>query len=291
MAQIQIVTDSTAHFASPGFVQQHNIVVVPNTIQIAGKSYKEGVDLSAEDAMRLCGYEQTIPVVIPPDEAAYAEVYHRLAISGHDILSLHPSRKISASWDQAQRAAIQVAGQCEIAVIDSQTLSAGQAMLVTEAVRAVQTEPDLEAVVRKVRGAIERIYLVLYTDSMQALLHNTIMSTSHLILGTMLGVKPFLTVENGELRPIEKVRTRMQAAEHLIEFVTEFTDIQEIVILQNKVYPTEQTRLLQERLALEFDGQHFPHLLYGPSLTALVGGDALGIVLIEKEIGYLDDGI
>ncbi|MBZ0301581.1 MAG: DegV family protein [Anaerolineae bacterium] len=289
MVNIQIVTDSTAHFTNPQLVQQYGITVVPNTIRIAGKTYKEGVDLSAEDAMRLSAHEQAVPAVISPSEAEFGVVYRQLAEVCDAIISIHPSRKIFPSWDQARAAAIQIAGQCEVVVIDSQTLSAGQAMLVRVAARAVESETNLEDVVRKVRGAVDRVYSVFYVDVINSLLQHEVMSRSHVILGAMLGMKPFLTIEDGELRPIEKVRTRSQALERLVEFVTEFTDIEDVVILQNKAYAGDQTRMLQDRLAIEFPERHFPYALYGPSLAALIGIEAMGIVLLESEMEFLDD--
>jgi fatty acid-binding protein DegV len=83
------------------------------------------------------------------------------------------------------------------------------------------------------------------------------------------------------LIPMEKVRTQVQAVDKLVEFVTEFSVIERLVILQNTLYSTEQTRLLRDRLAAEFPGRYFPAMLYGPSLAALIGADATGIVIYE----------
>ncbi len=170
-------------------------------------------------------------------------------------------------------------------------MSAAQGMLVRVAARACETEDSLESVIRIVRGAVERIYAMFYLDSISTLLsRQMIMSPSHTILGAMLGVKPCLALEDGLLRPVEKVRTRAQAIDRLVEFVVEFTDIEEMVILQNRTFPTDQTQMLQDRLLVEFPGQHFPYAQYGPSLTALIGPDVMGIVLMESEMEYLGDG-
>lgn len=291
MTNIHIVTDSTALFVNPHIVGQYPITVVPNTITIAGQAYKEGVDLNAEEAMRLIRQERHNPATTSPSEAEFATVYQQLADTHEAIISIHPSRKIFPSWDNARAAAQQSVGHCEIVVIDSETISAAQGMLVRVAGRACTEEDNLESVIRIVRGAIERIYAMLYVDSINALLpRQKIMSPSHTILGAMLGVKPCLALEDGLLRPIEKVRTRAQAIDRLIEFVVEFTDIEEMVILQNRTFPSDQTQMLQDRLLLEFPGQHFPYAQYGPSLTTLVGPEVMGIVLMESEMEYLGDG-
>jgi DegV family protein with EDD domain len=175
-------------------------------------------------------------------------------------------------------------GNCEIVVIDSQTLCAAQAMLVRVAAKASQTEATVDQVVRLVRGAVDRVYSIYYIDTLDYLLQNRIMSRPHAILGTMLGIKPFLTLEEGELVPIEKVRTRTQAIERLVEFAVEFADVEEIAILQHKPRLSEQTHQLQDRLSAEFPGRHFPYATYSPSLAALIGTDATGVVILESEV-------
>jgi DegV family protein with EDD domain len=289
MPNIQIVTDSSAHITTPHFLSQYPITVVPNKISIAGKNYREGVDLTAEEALRLIAHQPYAPLVTSPTEAEYVEVYTRLARSCDAIISIHASREMYASWHNAMAAARQLAGHCPIAVIDSQTLCAGQGMLVKAAAKAIEREKTLDDMVRVVRGAVERIYSVYYVETINYLMQNKIMTASHSVLGTMLGVKPFLGVEHGRLAAIEKVRTRAQAIDRLVEFVTEFADIEDVVILQHKSYISEQTRMVQDRLAVEFPGQYFPYSLYGASLAALIGTDATGVVVLEKEMEKVDD--
>jgi DegV family protein with EDD domain len=290
MPNIQIVTDSCAHFANPHVIQQSPVTVVPNKIRIGNKTFLEGVDLTSEEAIRLMSHDHIVSEVTSPSEAEFVEVYHRLATTSDAIISIHPSQRIYSSWENARAAAEQIVGHCEVVVVDSQTLSSGQAMLVRVAMAAIEQEATVEDVVRRVRGTVERIYSVYYVETVNSLLRNKIMSSSHAILGAMLGIKPFLTIENGFLTPMEKVRTRAQAVERLVEFVIEFTDIDDVMILQHKPHMSEQTRMIQDRLALEFPNRHFPYTLYNPSLAALIGTDATGVVILESEMEDIDDG-
>lgn len=290
MARIRIVTDSGAQFSRPAFLQQHAVTVVPNRIRIGERLYVEGVDLSAEEALRLMAHDfGSAPAVLSPSEADFAVVYGDLAAEADGIISIHPARSLYGSWQNANKAARQAAGHCEIVVIDSQSLAVGQGMLVQIAADAAAQGLELEEIVRLVRGAVERVYTVFYVETIAYLLQNRLMSSSHAVLGTLLGIKPFLTVENGCLAPTEKVRTRAQAVERLVEFVTEFTDIEDVMILQNRPHLTEQTRMVQERLALEFPGRVFPHAMYQPSLAALIGTDALGVFILEEAMSFVGD--
>ncbi len=275
---IHIITDSCAHGQLPP-----NVTVVPNTITVQGKSYREGVDLSTEDALRLISHQAYAPLIHVPTQEDYLEVYDRAAREYDAIISIHASREILTSWQNARAAAQQVMGRCEIAVLDSRTISAGQGMLVRLAARALTDAQTAEDVVRILRGAIERIYSVYYVESTDFLMQNRIMTPSHSILGMMLNLKPVLTVEEGRLVAMEKVRTRIQAIERLVEFAVEFTDFEDAQIVQHRPGLTDQTRMLNDRLATEFPDRLFPSTLYGASLAALIGAEATGLVILEKE--------
>jgi DegV family protein with EDD domain len=135
--------------------------------------------------------------------------------------------------------------------------------------------------VREARGMIGRVYSVFFVETLDYLRHNGLLSEAQSILGAMLNIKPFLTIEEGELIPMEKVRTQTQAIDKLVEFATEFAVIERLVIVQSTPYPTDQTRQLQDRLAAEFPNRTFPVMMYGPSLAAMIGPDGLGIVVYE----------
>jgi DegV family protein with EDD domain len=288
MSKVHIVTDSGAHFVNAHFVQQNPVTVVPNRITIGDAVYREGEDLSAEEALQLIARHRPAPTVTPPTVGDYMQAYERLAPTHDTIISIHASREIFESWHNARSAAHNMMGYCDIIVLDSQTLCAAQGLLVQVAVRAIQDGQPPDEVVRIVRGAVDRLYAIYYVETLDFLLHSRIMSASHTVLGTMLGIRPFVSLEEGHLVAIEKVRTRGQAVERLVEFAVEFTDIEQAVILQSRLAVTDQTRSLQERLGAEFPQQQFPYTVYAPSLAALIGTDATGIVILESEISTME---
>jgi DegV family protein with EDD domain len=285
---VQIVTDSCAHVVTPHFWEQANVTVVPNRITIAGKPYRETLDLTAEETLRLLTGETYAPIVTSPGTADYLEVYNRLSRTCDAIISIHASREVYASWQNAMTAARQLAGHCQIAVIDSRSLDAGQGMLVKAALRAIREHDSFDDMVKAVRGAVERLYAVYYVESVGFLQQNKILSGSHTILGAMLGIKPLLGLEDGRPGTIEKVKSRGQAIERLVEFIAEFADFEDVLILQNRSHITEATRTIQDRLAADFPDQHFPYGVYGGAMAALIGPEASGVVILEREL-EMDD--
>ncbi len=288
MPNIHIVTDSGARFSNPRLIKHYPVTILPNILEIGGQRYKEDIDLSTEEALQLIATQKTPPRVIPPSENDYAELFAKLSYHYDAVISIHPSREISESWQNGKRAAQQISGKCEIAIVDSQSLCAGQGMLVRVAARAAQEQKTVEDIIQTVRGAVERIYSVYYLSNLDYLRLNDIMKPSHAILSTRLKIKPFVSLEEGELIVIEKVRTRQQAIERLVEFLVEFIELDDAVILQHRKNISEETRLLQDRLSVEFPGQHFPYTMYSGTMASLLGTTATGIAVLEKIVDDLD---
>jgi DegV family protein with EDD domain len=282
VGKVRVVTDSSAHFYNPDVVGRYGIHVIPMTIHMGHQSFQEGVDLDSSTFFHLANHDGPAATLSAPSVEVYADLYSRLNQETDQVISLHMSRAMSASWENALRASKTLLGRCEIAVINSLTTSVALAMLVEAAAQMAETGTDLEEVVRMVRAMIGHVYTVFFVEKLDYLRHHGLLSEAQTILGTMLDIKPFLTIEEGELIPMEKVRTQAQAIDKLVEFVSEFSELEKLVILHNTPYPTERTRQLQDRLAVEFPGQHFPTMMYGPSLATLIGTDGMGVVVYEN---------
>ncbi len=289
MSRIQIVTDSGARFSNPRLVRHFPVTIIPNTIEIAGKRYQEDIDLNTEEAFRLMSRLDAPPKIIPPSENDYAELFARLSHFADAVISIHPSRELSESWQNGRLAAQQINGNCEIAVVDSQSLCAGQGMLIRVAARAAQEKETAEDIIQTVRQAVNRIYSVYCIEDLNFLRANGLIKASHAILSQRLEIKPFVSLEDGQIIVIEKVLTRSEAIERLVEFLVEFTELEDAVILQDRKHISEETRIMQDRLAMEFPGQHFPFTMYSATMATYLGIAATGVAVLEKEGDILDD--
>ena len=150
-------------------------------------------------------------------------------------------------------------------------------------------QATLDEVVRTARGVIPRLYSVYYVDDLSYIQRAGLIGETQAILGTMLEIKPLLTIEEGSLITMEKVRTHSQAIDRMVEFVTEFTHIERLSILQNTLRTTDRTRMLQDRLALELSQVNYPIVLYEPLITTLIGPDAMGMAVLEGTGDNPDD--
>lgn len=287
---IEIVTDSFAHRSRGYRSSESHLHTIPNRLVIGGKSYREGIDISDEQAFELLAKTDLADITVqPPTPEDYISMLRRLTHAS-GILIITPSHELSLSWQHAREAVDQLSGLCPIAVVDSKTLSCAQGLIVDCALEQAATATDLDALVRNVRRTVERVYLALYLDSPAALGHIPTLSPSHALMGSLLGIRPLLTVENGQLNITEKVRTRTHGLERLVEFLIEFEDIEHALVFDTHGLNSAPIQEFQERLALEAPRYSVAVAACRPSLAALVGSELLGLVILEREELEVKDG-
>lgn len=287
MSRVLIVTDSAAAI-EPEVAEELGVTVVPLTVQIISRDgrrkeelYQDGINLNHEELLLRMARERVYPSIVGPTAAQFRRVYAELTRLSNKIISLHSSAGLSLVCQEATKAAREFMGRCDIAVMDSETLSLGLRILVEEAARLANASAGMAEIMRHVRGLIPRIYIVCVTETLDYLERSHLISPAQAVLGTMLGIRPFLAIEEGRIIPMEKARSRERALDKLIEFVGEFSHIERIAILRNATYPSEDIKLLKDRLEALLPGHEFPILTYGPLLASYIGPDGIGLVVYE----------
>ena len=280
MSRVRVVTDSTAQL-DPNLVQELEIIVLPLEISFGPQKFREGVDLSLDEFFRRVAHSPVIPVASAPTMEEFRQVYAGLSQTTDQILSLHVANQLSNTCRNARDAADHFLGRCEIVVVDSWTISLGLSILVEAAARDAMKGVNLDEIVRLVRGMIPHVYAVFFTEALDYLEREQHLSKSQAMLGTMLGIRPFLAIEEGEIIPMEKVRTREKAIDKLVEFVGEFSRIEQIAVVQSPRAAGKDARLLLDRLQSNFPAYDFGTITYGPTLGTHIGPYGLGLIVYE----------
>ena len=281
MGKVKIVTDSTAYLEA-SVVKKLGITIVPLTVRLKDETFQEGVDITAEEFFQKLALSSAMPTALPPSVGDFLAVYTELSKTTDQIMSVHLSGNLSETCDRAAVAAQAFLGRCEIAVIDSLTTSLGLGILTTAAAQAAAQGQSLEEIEFLIRGMIPRIYIAFLAGTLKYLEREGRIGQAQALLGGMLNIKPFLTIEDGEIIPLEKVRDSDGAVDKLFEFVGEFSQIEQMAIIQSTPNPIEETKMLIERLEVIFPKVKPPILVYGPVLACHVGPDGLGVIVYER---------
>ena len=283
MQAIHIVTDSTVQFPTPGFTESHPITIVPIRLEGLDEEHAEAIDTDLDSLRPQFEDPGRAPIIRPPSLECLVKTYQQLQGSASAILSIHSTSAVSNLVEVAKTASEHFLGRCDILVIDSEMISVGLGLIVEAAVRAASRGNNLEEIVRLVRGMIPRLYAIFCLEDLMYLERHALVSLSQAILGNMLGVIPFLTLEGGRLVPMEKVRSRQRAIEKLVEFVSEFTSLDYVALLHDQQHATGEIRLISDRLKELNPATPLMMGNYNPPLATYLGLNSLGLVVLESE--------
>ncbi len=279
MSSVKIVTDSSVMLPGPDLAARLGVEILPLTVRVGEQSYAERANGIDEAFLRKMAQNSKITSVDAPSPAHVRRFLERLGPTADKIACIHVSTALNDVSEVVRKEAQSFAGRRRIVVLDTATTSIGLGLIVEAAARAAADDAPLPEIVRIVRGMIPHMYALFFSDSLEYLEVWGRLGPAQTLLGTMLGLKPLSTMEDGDLLPIEKVRSYQRAVEKLYSFIIEFSRIEQMYLVQNG-FEAEAADLL-ERLELIHPGREFPVVGYGPSLAVHIGPRALGVIVYE----------
>jgi DegV family protein with EDD domain len=271
-------------FLPPAIAGRHLIEVIPHRLKAIGHIAEETPNFDADQLFAwlpptpVVPREQ-LPQVMAADINRILDCYQRVAKEAEQILSIHVSSQLSPMWNTARRAAEMLKGRYTIRVVDSMTASYGLGLLVELAADAAAHGASLHEIARIVNGAIPHLYLSVFSESLNYLERSAHLSGSQSILGTLLGIKAMLMMEEGKFQPLEKVQTQEEVVDKLYEFVAEFAHVERVGVMHHQY--AESSQVLSARLRELLPNAVIQPVAYPPSLAVHLGPNMLGVVVYE----------
>jgi DegV family protein with EDD domain len=229
---VKIVTDSTADMP-PELIKELGITVVPLYILFGKDTYKDGVDISEDDFFKRLQSDSIHPSTTQPTPKDFTEVYQRLASEADGIISIHISGKFSGTCNSALQGAKSVEKEIPIEVVDSQTVTMALGFIVKEAAILAKAGKNQQEVLEEVNKIIPSVHLLILFDTLKYLAKGGRIGKAKSLVGSMLNVKPLLTIQDGELVPSSQVRNRNKGIDKLFDFIKNVGDIQDLAIIHS----------------------------------------------------------
>lgn len=279
---VRIVTDSTADL-TPQLVSTHNITVVPVYIRFGHESFRDGIDISREEFYEKLGNGGIHPTTSQPTPADFAQIYRDLSKETDRIVSIHVSGKLSGTYNSALQGKEITGTKCKIDVVDSESVTMGLGMITLAAARVAGTGESFQKVIDEIKQAISSTHLLGVFDTLKYLLLGGRIGKATALLGSVLNVKPVLTMRNGELHPVGNVRTRGKGIERLSNFVKNALGIHELAIVHATT--PDEAGGLRDQLSSFVDKSRIHLTQLGPALGVHGGPGTLAIALRKKIVG------
>jgi DegV family protein with EDD domain len=273
--EIRIVTDSASTIPRE-LAEQLGIEIVPINLTVGDETMDDG-ELPSDELYRRME-QGIIARTSQPAPGRFAEIYERLRDIASSVISIHISSQHSGTCQSAALAASMIP-DLDIEIVDSRGLSIGTGYLVIRAARMAKEGMSREQILATVAAMKERIYTFATVSTVRYLQQSGRLGWVSGTLATMLDIKPLLSVQDGTLGLMGKVRTRARSLESMIQAtVSALQGASEKQIAVIHAGALEDAKQVKERLE-QLIGEKVEFLLEAPAVVAVHGGPGLlGIV-------------
>jgi len=278
---VRIVTDSTADLPVE-FAHALGISVVPLSVIFGDEVYREGIEISQDLFYDKLISGKVLPTTSAPSIGDFLEVYESQLKEANEIVSIHISSKLSATYNNACQAAQILRDRgARIEVIDSQVVSLGLSLATTAAARVAREGGDIDQIKAIVDSTIRRIRIYILLDTLEYVRRGGRIGRARAFLGGILRVKPLLELRDGEVHPLERLRTKAHALDRLFQIATSYANVQEVAI----GYSTnpQDAHDFEQRLAAVMPHVNIWVARFGPVIGTHGGPGVLGLGLLEGE--------
>ncbi len=283
MKKIAIVTDSDSSLPVQ-VAEQYGIQQVPITVHFDQEAFTTGVDIDDTSLFKKVDQRKKLPTTSAPSPHAFSKAYENAFQEGAEtIICLCVSSKVSATYNSALTASELFPGR-DIAVIDTLSLSMGQGFMALAAAEAAQAGASKEQIIGQVTDIGNRIHLFAVLSTLKYLAMSGRVGKFVAGMADTLNIKPVLTIKDGKLELLERVRTRKKAVGRMFELLQVALDGKRVeraaAIHVNYVEGAQElTRQLQAQFPCP------PEVItaeFTPGLSVHSGSGVAGLVVIAS---------
>lgn len=277
---VKLVTDSVSDLPSD-VAKELEITVIPLNVHFGSETYKDRIDLAADDFYSKLESSPSLPTTSAPSPGIFAEIFDDMATKTNEILGIFLPRKLSATYDAAIQGMKLMDRKCRIEIVDSTLAIMGQGLLVIEAAKRALTGASLDDLKDMVARTIPRIHVRATLDTLKYLAKGGRIGKAQAFLGSMLRINPILGIQNSEATPYGRVRSRAMATEWLYQFAARFNKVKALAV----EYGTnvDEARALAKRITCLFPNIPLYMSNVSPVIGTHAGPNVLSLTVMEDE--------
>jgi len=210
---------------------EHGIVVVPLSIRFGDEEFIDGRDLTTEQFWARCKASAVLPETSAPSPGSFQEAFLAAADEGYDgVLSLSLSGGVSATYQSALAASRAVADRIEVRAVDTRTMTMSLGILAIDVADLAATGADLDTLEARAHELIPRTSVYGAVDTLEHLEKGGRIGGARALLGSMLAIKPVVTLVDGMVAEESKQRTRARSLRYLADKILDSPPLSRVAI-------------------------------------------------------------
>jgi DegV family protein with EDD domain len=276
-----ILTDSTAYIPQE-IREKLNIHMIPLSVTFGTETYREEVDLTAEQFFAKVKAHSELPTTSQPPIGLFVEMFEQLAKEYDAVISIHLSSGISGTYQGSVTAGQMVEG-IQVYSYDSEISCMMQGFYAIEAAEMAQAGKSPEEIIARLDEMKRSVRAYFMVDDLSHLQRGGRLSGAQALIGSLLQVKPLLHFVDKVIVPFEKIRTRKKALKRMEELFAEDAKLgvpmRAVIIHANR---EEEARAWKEELQQMYPHVEFFLSYFGPVIGTHLGEGAMGFGWYKK---------
>lgn len=221
MSKVAVVTDSTAYIPEE-LVKKHNITVVPLILLWGHEAFEDGVDIQPSEFYTRLSTAKIMPTTSQATIPAMNSAFESLVAKGYDVVGIFISSKLSGTVQSAvQGREMMLKGAEKVAIVDSLSTAMAMGFQVLAVARAAEAGESLRECVKLAEKVREHIGVYFAVDTLEFLHRGGRIGGAQAFLGSALNIKPILSLVDGRVDSVDKVRTRSKVLDRVVDLVVE----------------------------------------------------------------------
>ncbi len=209
---IRIVLDSTTDLVP---VLKNKFDIVPLTVNFGTEEFVDGVTITKEEFYAKLIESDVIPTTSQASPEAFERVFEKIVSEGDEIIAITVASKLSGTFQSAKIAADEFPGK--VRVVDAKSVAIGTAILAEYALSLVEKGLSAEEIVAELEKKRDDIIIVALIDTLEYLKKGGRLSKTAAFAGSLLNIKPVISLENGEINILGKARGSKQGNNFLVK--------------------------------------------------------------------------
>jgi len=278
---VKIVTDSTSDVTQE-MAREMGIAVVPLWVNFGGEeSYIDGIDIHAAQFYPKLQSSNIFPTTGAPPPGSFAEAYDKMAEETDEVLTLIISSRLSATYESATEGLeLRKRKDCRVEIIDTLTTLSGEGLLVMLAAEEARKGANIDQIIDVIQKSIPKTHTRICFDTLEYLHKGGRINTAQKLMGSILKVNPIIGVIDGVIEGITRARSRDKGINWLYDFTKEFDNIRMLAV--EHATTQEEADAFAQQLGSLFPVEDIRRFVFGPTVGAHVGPNAIGVALIEQ---------
>ena len=279
---IKIVTDSTNYLPAVE-VKKNDVRVVPLNVHFGkDQTFQEGVTIDNDQFYAMLAEAPELPTTSQPSPGQFLEVFSELTEAGHDVLCLVISSKLSGTYQSALDAK-HMLPDAKIVVIDSYTTASPLGLMVITAAEMAASGCTMEEIVARIEQMRDDMKLYFVVDTLEYLQKGGRIGAAAAFLGTLLKIKPILMLDDGVIKPLDKVRSKRKAIQRLLaELESHVSPDQPVQAIAMHAQAPEEGHVLEAEVNRRFNCRRTFFGEVGPVIGTHTGPGLLGAAICPE---------